>query len=165
MTFKSWILTSEKKDQVARIGVRGGVGDSCNARKKTFFSIDVFPNSFSFIPCNVFQMVAWKVLKSCATFLWSRFASHTGCTFQTLTVTGFLALSPFQCQLLSWLWRLTNSQSKRPFAHQRFGACEVGIIWTSEFRCNTAKLQWHDSSCAVPLQLVLKCISMSVFSD
>ena len=51
-------------------------------------------------------MVAWKVLKTCATFLWSRLAIHTGCTFQTLTVTGFLALaqfSPFQCQLLSWL--------------------------------------------------------------
>ena len=34
-----------KKDQVARIGVRGGgLGDSGNARKKTFFFIDVFPN-------------------------------------------------------------------------------------------------------------------------
>ena len=44
MTFKSWILTSEKKDQVARIGVRGGLGDLGNARKKTFFSVDVFPN-------------------------------------------------------------------------------------------------------------------------
>ena len=34
-----------KKDQVARIGVRGrgGLGDSGNARKKTFFSVDVFP--------------------------------------------------------------------------------------------------------------------------
>ena len=44
MTFKSWILTSEKKDQVARIGVRGGgLGDSGDAQKKTFFFIDVFP--------------------------------------------------------------------------------------------------------------------------
>ena len=38
MTFKSGILTSEKKDQVARIGVRGGgLGDSGNAWKETFF--------------------------------------------------------------------------------------------------------------------------------
>ena len=45
-SFKSWILTSEKKDQVARIGVRGGGGlcDSGNARKKTFFfSIEALP--------------------------------------------------------------------------------------------------------------------------
>ena len=43
VTFKYWILTSEKKDQVARIGVRGGLGDSGNARKKTFFSTEAFP--------------------------------------------------------------------------------------------------------------------------
>ena len=100
----------------------------------------------------------------CATFLWSRFATHTGCAFQTLTVTGFLALAqfpPFRCQLLSWLWRLTHScQESNPFAQQRVGACEEGIMWMN-FRCKTAKLQWHDSSCAAPLQLVLKCLSMS----
>ena len=34
-----------KKNQIAQIGVRGGrgLGDSGNARKKTFFLIDVFP--------------------------------------------------------------------------------------------------------------------------
>ena len=109
-----------------------------------------------------------KVLKSCATFLWSHFASLNGCTFQTLTLTGFLALaqfSHFRCQHLSRLWRLTHScQESNPFAHQRFGACEEGIIWMN-FRCKTAKLQWHDSSCAAPLRLVLKCLTMSVFSD
>ena len=41
------LSTSKKKDQVARIGVRGGgLGDSGNARKKTFFSIDVFPKEY-----------------------------------------------------------------------------------------------------------------------
>ena len=35
---KTSFLTSKKEDQVARIGVRGGgLGDSGNARKKTFF--------------------------------------------------------------------------------------------------------------------------------
>ena len=34
---KTLFLTSKKEDQVARIGVRGGLGDSGNARKKTFF--------------------------------------------------------------------------------------------------------------------------------
>ena len=38
-TRKTSFLTSKKEDQVARIGVRGGgLGDSGNARKKTFFS-------------------------------------------------------------------------------------------------------------------------------
>ena len=37
-TRKTSFLTSKKEDQVARIGVRGGgLGDSGNARKKTFF--------------------------------------------------------------------------------------------------------------------------------
>ena len=38
---------SEKKDQVAQIGVRGGggLGDSDNARKKTLFSIEAVPYS------------------------------------------------------------------------------------------------------------------------
>ena len=55
LTFKSWILTSEKKDQVARIGVRGGggLGDSGNARKKTFFFIDVFPNVLLWIELKI----------------------------------------------------------------------------------------------------------------
>ena len=58
-TRKTSFLTSKKEDQVARIGVRGGgLGDSGNARKKTFFFIDVFPKqrecgiipkSFSFL--------------------------------------------------------------------------------------------------------------------
>ena len=36
----------KKEDQVARIGVMGGggLGNSGNARKKTFFSMDLFPN-------------------------------------------------------------------------------------------------------------------------
>ena len=40
MTFKSWILTSEKKDQVARIGVRGGVRwfGQC-PKENVFFSL------------------------------------------------------------------------------------------------------------------------------
>ena len=43
-TRKTSFLTSKKEDQVARIGVRGGgLGDWGNARKKTFFSVDVFP--------------------------------------------------------------------------------------------------------------------------
>ena len=47
--FFKWLSNLEfwrpkKKDQVAQIGVRGGgLGDSGNAQKKTFFSIDVFP--------------------------------------------------------------------------------------------------------------------------
>ena len=42
-TRKTLFLTSKKEDQVAWIGVRGGgLGDSGNARKKTFFSMDVF---------------------------------------------------------------------------------------------------------------------------
>ena len=47
-TRKTSFLTSKKEDQVARIGVRkgGGLGDSGNARKKMFFSIDVFPQSY-----------------------------------------------------------------------------------------------------------------------
>ena len=46
LTFKSWILTSEKRGpSCPNWGHgRGGLGDSGNARKKTFFSIDVFPN-------------------------------------------------------------------------------------------------------------------------
>ena len=44
LTFKSWILTSEKKDQVG--GVRGGVGDSGNARKKTFFFCWYLPSDW-----------------------------------------------------------------------------------------------------------------------
>ena len=37
-------MTSKKKDQDARIEVRGGgLGDSGNARKKTFFFIEAFP--------------------------------------------------------------------------------------------------------------------------
>ena len=42
-TRKMSFLTSKKGDQVARIGARGELGDSGNARKKTFFSVDVFP--------------------------------------------------------------------------------------------------------------------------
>ena len=42
-----WLL--KKEDQVARIGVRGGgLGDSGNGRRKTFFPVDVFPWTFSF---------------------------------------------------------------------------------------------------------------------
>ena len=45
-TRKTSFLTSKKEDQVARIGVRGGgLGDSGNARKKTFFSIEAFPKA------------------------------------------------------------------------------------------------------------------------
>ena len=45
LIFKSWISTSGKEDQVARIGVMGGggLGNSGNARKKTFFFIEAFP--------------------------------------------------------------------------------------------------------------------------
>ena len=41
MTFKSWILTSEKKDQVARIGVRGGGfrGFGQCPKENVFFSL------------------------------------------------------------------------------------------------------------------------------
>ena len=36
----------KKEDQVARIGVMGGgLGDSGNARKKTYFAVDPFPKS------------------------------------------------------------------------------------------------------------------------
>ena len=38
------ILTSEKRTKLPELGSGGGVGDSGNARKKTFFFIDVFPN-------------------------------------------------------------------------------------------------------------------------
>ena len=45
LTFKSGIFTSEKKDQVPELGSGGGVfGDSGNARKKRFFSIEAIPN-------------------------------------------------------------------------------------------------------------------------
>ena len=38
MTFKSWILTSEKRTKLPELGSGGGgLGDSGNARKKTFF--------------------------------------------------------------------------------------------------------------------------------
>ena len=47
LTFKSWILTSKKKNQVARIGVRGGGGfrwfGQC-PKENVFFSIEAFPN-------------------------------------------------------------------------------------------------------------------------
>ena len=44
LTFKSWILTSEKKGaSCPNWGQGGGLGNSGNARKKTFFSIDPFP--------------------------------------------------------------------------------------------------------------------------
>ena len=54
MIFISWILTSEKKDQVAWIEVKGGgdLGDSGNDRKKPFFLIviGVFPeDDFPFL--------------------------------------------------------------------------------------------------------------------
>ena len=43
-TRKTSFLTSKKEDQVARIGVRGGgLGDSGNARKKTFFFYGCLP--------------------------------------------------------------------------------------------------------------------------
>ena len=43
-TRKTSFLTSKKEDQVARIGVRGGgLGDSGNARKKTFFLFRCLP--------------------------------------------------------------------------------------------------------------------------
>ena len=50
----------KKKDQVAQIGVRGGkgLGDSGNARKKTFFSVDVFPKE------NSNLMIWLKLLES-----------------------------------------------------------------------------------------------------
>ena len=81
---------------------------------------------------------------SCATFLWSRFATHTGCAFQTLTVTGFLALaqfSPFQCQLLSWLRRLTHSCQKAIRSHTSdLGHVKKGLFeWTLDIKqpsCN-----------------------------
>ena len=57
VTFKSWILTSEKKDQVAQIRVRGGG----RWWKKTFFSVDVFRYQKCFFLC--------EVTKFC--FLWS----------------------------------------------------------------------------------------------
>ena len=48
LQYTSWWDGSGMKfemDQVARIGVMGagGLGDSGNARKKSFFTIDVFP--------------------------------------------------------------------------------------------------------------------------
>ena len=50
MTFKSWIFTSEKKGQVARIGVRGGRGFRWfrQCPKENFFFIDVFPKTDEF---------------------------------------------------------------------------------------------------------------------
>ena len=40
--------------QVAGIGGMGGLGDSGNARKKTCFFIDVFPQRFNMEPTSVF---------------------------------------------------------------------------------------------------------------
>ena len=65
---KTSFLTSKKEDQVARIGVRGGgIGDSGNARKKTFFSFDVFPYNCWCLFCLYLSKVCFEVWVAFAT--------------------------------------------------------------------------------------------------
>ena len=76
-TRKTSFLTSKKEDQVAQIGVRGGgLGDSNNARKKTFFFYGCLP--------------LWQLM---ATFgsLWQLMAAFVnfGNTWQLLARYGY----------------------------------------------------------------------------
>ena len=111
VTFKSWILTSEKKDKVARIEVRGegGLGDSGNARKKTFFSClmsslrthDMTQRSYStlgsVVPFAIFDN--WKAREN-ERYRWKNLQ-----TLLTRVCAIFLLLLRWRlvCEVVAWI--------------------------------------------------------------